>query len=241
MKIADFTFERLDAIERARTPSALIFEVHRVATEFGLNCFHMGEIPEPNKDFEPCTLLHNWPPGWFRRYMDNAYVDIDPVLRKLRSAVDPFAWNDAAYDPRKDMLAHKVMCEAPEFGLKVGYTVPLCSPSGAKAGMTFGGERFDDIPGAKRALHFVAVYAHSKVRNLTSGRRKPEVPQPKLSTKEIEVLKWCAAGKSYSRIADILLVSTTTIETHIGRACRKLAAANRTQAVVEAMRARLIF
>ena len=107
--------------------------------------------------------------------------------------------------------------------------------------MTFGGERFEASPDAKKALHLIAIYGHGKARAIAMARQRTVVATPKLSAREIEVLKWCAAGKTNSAIADILLVSETTIETHIARACRKLDCMNRTHAVAEAMRARLIF
>jgi LuxR family quorum sensing-dependent transcriptional regulator len=241
MAVAQFTFDRIEAIESASTPSAVLLEIQRTAADFGLSCFMTGFVPAPHKPFEPYILLHNWPLAWFKRYMDNAYMDIDPVIRKTRNTFEPFAWSEAAYDRGKDPLAHKVMCEATEFRLRAGYTVPLFTRSGDQGGMTFGGERFEASPDAKKALHLIAIYGHGKARAIAMARQRTVVATPKLSAREIEVLKWCAAGKTNSAIADILLVSATTIETHIARACRKLDCMNRTHAVAEAMRARLIF
>ena len=241
MTVAQFTFDRIEAIENAATPSAVLFEIQKSAADFGLTAFMTAFIPAPHKPFAPHVLLHNWPIGWFRRYMDNGYVDIDPIIRKTRNTIEPFAWSEAPYDPDKDPLAHRVMCEATEFGLNSGYTVPLFTRSGDQGGMTFGGERFEAHPDAKKALHLIAIYGHGKARAVAMHRKSAAAAAPKLSAREIEVLKWCAAGKTNSAIADILLVSETTIETHIARACRKLDCINRTHAVAEAMRARLIF
>jgi len=241
MTVAQFTFDRIEAIESASTPSSVLLEIQKSAADFGLGCFMTAFIPAPHKPFAPHVLLHNWPAGWFRRYMDSGYVDFDPVIRKTRNTIEPFFWSDASYDADKDPLAHKVMCEATEFRLKTGYTVPLFTPSGDQGGMTFGGECFEASPDAKKALHLIAIYGHGKARAFAKPRQAARAATPKLSAREIEVLKWCAAGKTNSAIADILLVSETTIETHIARACRKLDCMNRTHAVAEAMRARLIF
>jgi LuxR family transcriptional regulator, quorum-sensing system regulator BjaR1 len=173
--------------------------------------------------------------------MEHGYLHIDPVIRKSRSTLEPFAWSEAIYDRHKDTLAHKVMCEATEFRLKVGFTVPLFTRSGDQGGMTFGGEQFEATPDAKKALHLIAIYGHGRARALSYGRQRVEAPAPKLSAREIEVLKWVAARKSNLAISDILGVAESTIETHVARACRKLDCMNRTHAVAEAMRARLIF
>lgn len=84
MTVAQSAFDRLEAIERASTPSAVLLEIQRAATDFGLGCFMAAGIPGPNKRFEPYVLLHNWPKGWFNRYMDNRYLDTDPVIRRPR-------------------------------------------------------------------------------------------------------------------------------------------------------------
>ncbi len=241
MTVAQSAFDRLEAIECASTPSAVLLEIQRAAADFGLRCFMAAGIPGPNKRFEPYVLMHNWPKGWFDRYMDNRYIDTDPVIRRLRSTVDPFTWNEAPYDRHKDALAHKVICEATEFRLKIGFTVPIYTASGDQAGMTFGGEHFEGTREARRALELIAIFGHAKARAIALGRQREETPAPRLSAREVEVLKWAAAGKSNSAIADILNVSETTIETFFARACRKLDSVNRTQAVAEAMRAGLIF
>ena len=62
----------------------------------------------------------------------------------------------------------------------------------------------------------------------------------KLSPREIEILQWVAAGFSSRDISERLNIAYTTVETHVEHACRKLDATSRTQAVAEAIRARLI-
>jgi hypothetical protein len=70
MAVAQFTFDRIEPIESASTPSAVLLEIQRTAADFGLSCFMTGFVPAPHKPFEPYILLHNWPLAWFKRYMD---------------------------------------------------------------------------------------------------------------------------------------------------------------------------
>lgn len=240
MDFAQFAFDRVEAIERAKTPSAVLTELSRAGAEFGLDRFLTSSFPAPNEGLAPYVLMHNWPSGWFERYVNNNYHDIDPVLRKLRSTVMPLTWREAPYDCDKNPLAHKVMIEATEFRLRAGFCVPIYTISGEEGGMTFGGETFEDAAGARRALHLIAIYGHCKARELALARRRPQRPPPQLSPREIEVLKWCSAGKTTQGIADHLMLSENTIETYIASACRKLDSVNRTQAVAQAIRARLI-
>ena len=63
---------------------------------------------------------------------------------------------------------------------------------------------------------------------------------PQLSTRETEVLRWTAAGKTAAEIAQILNISGRTVEFHINSAARKLDTVNRVQTVVEAIRKNLL-
>jgi DNA-binding CsgD family transcriptional regulator len=55
-----------------------------------------------------------------------------------------------------------------------------------------------------------------------------------LSKREVECLRWAAAGKTNDEIATILGLKRTTIRFHTGRAAAKLDAVNRDQALYRA-------
>jgi LuxR family transcriptional regulator, quorum-sensing system regulator BjaR1 len=93
----------------------------------------------------------------------------------------------------------------------------------------------DFEPRAKRAIHLVSLYAHAKVvafLGLSEASRRAA-----LTDREREVLAWTAVGKSSWDISIILGISERTVNWFIANAARKLDAVNRTQAVVNAIRA----
>ena len=57
-----------------------------------------------------------------------------------------------------------------------------------------------------------------------------------LSAREIEVLKWIAEGKSNKEIAALLFISEGTVKTHVLSIHEKLGCADRTEAVVTAIK-----
>ncbi|HEX2016870.1 MAG TPA: HDOD domain-containing protein [Solirubrobacteraceae bacterium] len=67
--------------------------------------------------------------------------------------------------------------------------------------------------------------------NPVSGRQRQIDPCP-LSTREADVLKRLAEGKVYKQIAQELLLSTSTVRTHLHNIYGKLAAVDRAQAVL---------
>jgi DNA-binding NarL/FixJ family response regulator len=66
-------------------------------------------------------------------------------------------------------------------------------------------------------------------------KRRMQDPGPLLTPRELEVLEMLAEGYSLSQLARRLHVSTSTAKTHTTRIYGKLGAANRAQAVMEAV------
>jgi len=67
-----------------------------------------------------------------------------------------------------------------------------------------------------------------------------EVSAGRLTSKEVECLKWCKEGKTNWEIGEILSVSEKTVEFHLGNAMRKLGATNRITAVIMGIKGGLI-
>ena len=61
-----------------------------------------------------------------------------------------------------------------------------------------------------------------------------------LTTREVEVLRWVARGKSAWEVGEILHITKRTVDEHACTAVRKLGAVNRTHAVALALRDRII-
>ncbi|MFK3974467.1 helix-turn-helix transcriptional regulator [Pseudomonas sp. NPDC087358] len=55
-----------------------------------------------------------------------------------------------------------------------------------------------------------------------------------LTSREVEVLKWSAEGKTAAEVAMILDLKSRTVNFHIGSAIRKIGVNNKTSAVVQA-------
>ena len=73
----------------------------------------------------------------------------------------------------------------------------------------------------------------------TKAAKGRSIGEP-LSEREIDVLNWIATGKSDWQIGRILEVSPKTVNYHVENAKRKLGAGTRIQAVVVAVRLRLV-
>lgn len=94
------------------------------------------------------------------------------------------------------------------------------------------------------AIHAAALgsaYLDPQIAHLVLGRvTPPEAESSPLSPRELEVLRLIADGKSNKDIALQLNISLSTVKTHIEDLLKKLAANDRTQAAVKALRQGLL-
>jgi DNA-binding CsgD family transcriptional regulator len=90
----------------------------------------------------------------------------------------------------------------------------------------------------RSALHLLAHSALEQITRLAAHPRRKDVGL--LSPREIECLRWAAAGKTDVEIGRILTISPRTTRFHIENAKKKLGVSTRVQAVTEALRLRAI-
>ncbi len=79
------------------------------------------------------------------------------------------------------------------------------------------------------------VIARKVLQELSRPSERPPTPDP-LTPREVEVLQLVAQGRSNQEIADLLVISETTVRTHVSNILNKLHLASRTQAALYALR-----
>ncbi|TCP18628.1 LuxR family two component transcriptional regulator [Scopulibacillus darangshiensis] len=99
-----------------------------------------------------------------------------------------------------------------------------------------------DIADAIRAAsHGESVLEAKVTGKMLSKMRRPETkPHETLTTREIEILRLIADGKSNQEIADALFIAVKTVKTHITNILSKLDVDDRTQAAIYAHRNKLV-
>ena len=92
-----------------------------------------------------------------------------------------------------------------------------------------------EINRGEASLH--PTVARKLILELKAEKKPPQAPQSQLlTTREVEVLGLISRGMSNQDIAEELFVSETTIRFHVSNILGKLHLANRTQAVLFALR-----
>jgi len=231
-------FDRaLASIERFRTtttPQALLDAVRDAAAAYGYQSFVIAAAPKlVSNDFDKLVLLRHWPEAWFGQYLHDNYHKHDPIAAHARQQTRAFSWSDAPWDKSDKTTAALMDCAARDYGMRRGFCVPIFGMRGYEAAISFGGPDIDASPAAASAMELIAIYAMNQLMTMreASARR-----QTTLSPREREVVTWAAVGKTAWDTANILAISTDTVNKHMASAMRKLDACTKTQAVVESIR-----
>lgn len=235
------TFETIGHLEKANGTDEVLALLQAAGDEFGYRNFCIAGIPNKDEHLAPYLMLSGWPKEWLDRYDARDYVHVDPVIAALKETTRPVVWSATQYDQSRGSRAALLMNEARELGLGEGISVPIYSLSGFQAAVSFGAEKLDVTPELKGALHLIAIYAHSRLRELLTGTGNLAAAKAlALSPREIECLKWASEGKTAWEISCILGLAQKTVEHYLASAAAKLNATNRNHAIAMAFRSRII-
>ena len=193
-------------------------------------------------------------------YRAEGLLAVDPILSVVRRSNTPFTWGSVPLPPRLGRRipgAIKTLHLAYDHGYRDGLVIPfhyvdtLGRPRSSVCTFFWSEKEKEFIKCAdehRAYLHMILLYWAQRVVELSdiaSGRAQRindnfNSDQPALTDREREVLGWAARGKTVQDTADILSISTDTVETHIRSCMRKLDANNKTHAVARAIFLRLI-
>jgi len=179
---------------------------------------------------------------WIRRYKDQNYTFIDPVVNLGARSILPLDWGRL---PREDKKVSRLFGEAKEMGVgNQGLTIPVRGPVNGLWSLfvvtcydgeaAWAGRRFELL---KDLVH-VAHYVHQRAYQLHV--EDAPVDLNAVTKREIEALEWSAEGKTLGDIAILMRISTETVKSHLDSARFKLQAINRVHAVSKALRSGLI-
>ena len=176
-----------------------------------------------------------FPDGYPEYYFENAWDTIDPILACALRARRPFLWNDAVNEGDLSKPQINFLNECEDIGVHSGIAYPFHGP-GNQLDILSISRRTADLANQEKLglLHSISIQTWTRFLELTEEQRFPELEDIVLTAREIEVLQWSKAGKSYSDIAEILSISRKTVEFHISNVMNKLGANNKISAVVRA-------
>jgi len=234
----DETLSFIAAVDRAGSADAVAETVLSVVRPFGFSQVLAGTIPLPGMSAQQQVanvVLHRWPEQWSQRYFSQGYLFEDPTIQRVTTSTEPFFWSELETSYRDRPAARRIMDEARECELGFGFTVPMLTLDGQCAGFSIASDRAELPPHYRGAMQLLAMYSFGRALSLI------EMPPPvRLTPRETDVLQWIAEGKSDWEISKILHVSEHLVDKMARQIRIKFGATNRTQAVAQALRHRII-
>ena len=124
------------------------------------------------------------------------------------------------------------------YGLITSVAMTLYSLEGERFIMRYDGARPRLTQVELNEIGMISLHAFDMFEKIRRNERKA-APSP-LTTRELEVVRWTAQGKTSAEIGQILTLSDHTVNAYMTNAIKKLDCVNRTQLVAKALRLRLI-
>lgn len=201
--------------------------------------YHAVSIPLADRADPVILLPHDDP--WIRRYIENDYVRIDPIVRRGRNGFLPLDWSEI---DRETPEAQHLFEDADQYGVgRRGVTLPVRGPAGERALFTVTSNA-SEADWLKKRVHYmrefqiVAHFIHDRAIELSGHRQRNR--KVGLSAREAQCLALVIKGWHTKQIASRLNVSTSIVQLHLQNARQKLDCASIPEAAAKAVRWELI-
>jgi len=202
------------------------------AEDLGFNYCAFGmRMPLPVSRPKLFTI-NNYSDSWQRRYLIEDYIRCDPTVAHGRRSVMPLIWSDELFEDARPLWE-----DARAHGLRIGWAQACHDAQGVGGLLTLA--RSDDqltlseLRAKSARMSWLAQAAHASLARLLVPKLMPSAGST-LTSREIEVLRWTADGKTSGEIGDIMHITEHTVNFHIKNSLVKLDASNKTAAVVKA-------
>ncbi len=234
--------ERAPAAADLERVEGLAREVDALGRSVGLPFIAVSadiSSPQPmiGMDAKPLAeTLFRWIDPALEYWRDRAFALRAPFVFATRLTSEPFYFQDGrlqTWRPTAWTQAMGAIEPADMFGVATAIIAPAYLPRGVIGAVVWASpDPAVDVAGvfATRAaeFHLLALRLTGAYQEAALGARKDT---PRLTRREIQCLKWAAAGKTDGEIAAIVRIAAPTVRFHMINAADKLGVAGRSQTV----------
>lgn len=223
---------------RARNAAELDATMADYLLRFDIRTFLLCQATDSRRRPSAAKICGRSNLDWRQHYNASGFAETDGLLTYGLNNDAPVTWNEFrrtnANRGRKAVLYD----EARSFGLHDGFYLPIRQRDGSMMGVSMmASQKLPTSRTTLAALHMLALYYHMAAERLDLIRGlepRADNDRPLLTPRQLECLRWVAAGESASEIGRILNLSEYTVNEHLQAARRRLGVRTTTQAVMEA-------
>ena len=231
------------SVLEARTSGEFEAEVVRFARGLGFETVTALVVVD-----SPCGDSRFMSVGYAPQAYRESYESIgggrnDPVMQHCRVKSMPIVWDQSTYVNAGQVQKWEHQAQ---FGYRCGISWAMHLPKGLH--FLCGVDRADPLPDCPTEvsrltanLQLFAVHAQEAAMRTLLPAAVEEVKVDALTPRELECLRWTMEGKTAWELGRILGIAEQTAVRHLFNASKKLECVNKHQAVVKALRLRLIW
>lgn len=225
--------DSLNALLEIHSEQALFDQIAKAAKSLGFEYCAYGIRMALPISRPKVAMINNYSAQWQQCYSERGYLRVDPTVQHALKSSLPVLWSDELFKSTGEMWE-----EARHHGLRFGWAQAPRDASGAVGLLSLarstGPLTIKELNCNQAQMSWLAQYAHAAMSRLVTPKLVPEI-QVDLTSREKEVLRWTAEGKTAFEIAQILSIAERTVNFHINNMIAKLGASNKTQAAVKAI------
>ncbi len=225
------TLELIESCRRlsSREDVENIFELLREHVGVGALLAGYNDCITPGGLDGSSTLFLGVPSEWQELYTARRYFNVDPVVKLAFECDAAVRWSDSFARAGQD-VPDEFLSLCNDFGLREGMACGTRSHTltGAATITSVSLDSDDISPPQLIMLQHILPHLNDALACTASWH------SPKLTARELEVLKWARIGKSYWETGKIMGISERTVKFHLNNVYRKLNVVNKTQAIARA-------
>ena len=229
-----------DIIEKLRINSSIALNsdsLKRLAQDLELahisySVFKHENLPASSQP----QRIASYSADWISRYREKSYMQIDPAYKIISKSTRGVDWEDLRGNTS---AVDRFFDDAQSYGIGPrGFSIPIQWDKGALSVVSFSANMKKDAwlkycHESRWDLRIIAYYLH-----IVLSERLVATPAaaPQLTKRQLECLKWAAAGKTTWETSQILNIGSNTVEFYLEEAKKKLGAVNKVHASCLAVR-----
>ena len=198
--------------------------------------------PEPMCDASGRPLaetVFRWVDPQLEYWKDRMFALRSSIVHATRTCAEPFYYSSgkiASWRRNDALIAANDTAQYKAGNIQAAIISPVHLPGGVIGAVVWASDKAVDLTHTfdehaahlhALALKFVATYHEARALG-------PRGPAVHLTRREIQCLKWAAAGKTDSEIATIIKISLPTVRFHITNGAKKLGVAGKARAIQRA-------
>jgi DNA-binding CsgD family transcriptional regulator len=217
----------------------LTHDLFATTKELGVHQGHFIRYKKSKADLEIVKIDGSVNTPFTTRYDGEHMSRIDPFIRRAVNDLAPFTWDQVSRDEADNEDTQYFIQVCKDNGMADGFVIPSHDHDGTLGIVTFKGKGISTNFDLHPHLEHLAMHYRAGIKRIVDAQ-EPQPTEAVLTPRQLEVIKWIAAGKSDWETGAILGLSQATVNRHVELAKERLGVSTRIQVVVHALTTGLI-